>query len=67
MSLEDKIKLATESGADIGVRINPLFDEPDATDLDITCSFRHDSMDIAEEFGKMPDEVAPPFVDDSCN
>lgn len=59
-SLEDLIKLATESGADVGVRINPQFDDKDCNELDITCSMRHDHLDIAEAFGKMPQETFVP-------
>lgn len=63
--LEDRIKLATESGADIGARVNPQYDADDTNDIDIMCSLRHDAMDIAEAFGKMPEQVAPPAKNES--
>lgn len=64
MSLGDRIKLATETGADIGARVNPQFDDKDSNDLDILCSMRHDPLDIAEEFGKMPESTPPPVKEE---
>lgn len=60
MSLEDRIRLAMESGADIGARCNPVYDGNDTNDLNILASFKHDVMDIAEHFGVMVDAGAPP-------
>lgn len=63
-SLGDKIFRMIETGEDIGEKINPMYDGNETDDLDVTKSFRHDPMDIAEEFGKLPEQTPAPLPEE---
>ena len=64
VSLEDKIRLAQETGEDVSVKVAPAFDEDDVNQIDVLGSYNHDIIDIAELYGTMIDQPAGAMSDE---
>lgn len=66
-SLGTQIKKARELEEPLPTPVSPVYDPKDTDDCDVMCSFRHDRMDIAEEFGHMVDSNMPVIDNDNDN
>ncbi len=62
-SLEDKIRIAQETGEDVGIKVAVEFDDEEINEIDVLGSFNHDNFDIAQLYGKMLDNPTPPADD----